>query len=324
MPQSSTYFAAAKLRMKQKKFINMGDINRLIEASDYASAKSILQDIGLSDSNDYDKALDDLINQACKNIRAYSSDEKLSWALLVPYDAHNIKIILKSRLLNIEPNHLYKNANIPISKLIRALDNRNYSILPKQLQEAVIEIEKLSLMGIEPYMIDVIIDKASYALLFNSIDKNKYSHIYSYFQKQLVFVNVLAALRLKRMNKSTEEIEKILIPSDLLSEKIIARNIGNLQALKIKLLSVDRSFAHALDLYISEQIDLSELEIKANAALADSFNSIRFKPLHVENILYYFYDLAKKLSIIRLIMVSKLNSVSTDKLKEAIQNKYGI
>ncbi|NMD38022.1 MAG: V-type ATPase subunit, partial [Christensenellaceae bacterium] len=190
MAQSSIRFATAKIKMKQASSVSQNDIARLSEAVTFNEALQVLVDIGFlsGDNRDYDFAVDRYVSNACNLVNKFTTDENLSKAMLLKFDGHNLKVLLKSRLLNIEPDHLYNCGTIAVDKLKHAVANHNYSVLPTKLKHCLQHLEKEIVTNFDPLKIDVEIDKAVYSVIFDFIKNLNNKTITNYFTKQVTFL----------------------------------------------------------------------------------------------------------------------------------------
>lgn len=324
MAQSSALFALAKIRLKQSKAIGQSDLSRLMDAGSFDEAKQVLVDIGFMPSaeDDYEAYADKYVSEASLALRRYSPDELLSKAVLLQYDAHNLKVLFKARLLNVEPAYLYTCGVIELQKLKHMVVNHQYGHLPPSLAQCMNELERLSVTGIEPYAIDAKIDQALYRELLDILKKVCNPRLSEYIHKKITFLNIIIALRLLKMQKSAELLSEVLLEGALISQKQIVRSYANLHQLAPLLKQVDKTFALAFIRYLNGQISLAHLEMVGDNALLAVFKGLAYAPSDIDNLLLYSIASQRQAAALRLIMAAKSSGVSNDSIRERMRDIY--
>lgn len=322
MAQSSVLFAAAKIKMKQSKAISSNDIARLIEADGFDSAKQVLVDIGFmpTTQDDYEIFADKYVSSACSYLEKYSPFPTLSNVLLFPYDAHNLKVLFKARLLGVEPNYLYNCGTVPLQKLKHAILNHHYGILPHAFKVCMLKLEKLSVTGIAPYVIDAMIDRACYALLMEQAQAFGNPNVIEYVEKKMVFTNIMMALRLQQMHKPQDMLVDLLLDSKRISKQRIISHYAALHQLQSQLHLVDKDFAEAFAKYNHGQYSLANVEKEADNSLLKIFKKVKFQSLHIDALMLYALTTQRQAAALRLVMAAKQSGASVEDIKERMRN----
>ncbi len=321
MAQKSIQFAAAKIKMKQANSVSQNDIARLSEAVTYNEALQVLVDIGFlsSENRDYDFAVDRYVSNACNLVNKFTTDQNLSNAMLLKFDGHNLKVLLKSRLLNIEPDYLYNCGTIPVDKLKHAVANHNYKPLPNKLKVSMQNLEKEIVTNFDPLKIDVEIDKAVYSVIFDYVNNLNNNTIKDYFTKQVTFLNILMMLRTLQMGKKPEFLADMLIDGGLISKADMLKAFTNPNKLTPKLTLIDKTFANMYDKLMAGQANLSALEKTSDDVLLSIFKPFYYKPINIENLAAYILTTQRQGAAIRLIMAAKASGASQDDINERMR-----
>ena len=108
MPQSSIAYAIGSARAPSRRPLGRSDLERLFSASGYEEARRQLADMGYGGGQDEDAGQLSVraLGQACAFLRRITPDPALTNAFLLRYDAQNLKILLKARILGEEPRML--------------------------------------------------------------------------------------------------------------------------------------------------------------------------------------------------------------------------
>lgn len=321
MSQNSVLFASAKVKMRQRNSIDQNDISRLLDSKNYDQAIQALLDIGFinSETEDYETAADNYVLSACELVNKVSPNEHLTNALLYNYDAHNLKVLFKARILGVEPSFLYNCGVLNLNKLKHAVINHNYSFLPVQLKSFKNEIEKLSVTGMDPLLIDAKIDKAVYSVIFENLNKLNNPTVSEFFNKKVVFINTLMMIRVKNMGKKPELLQELLIDQSSIKAKDFIKFFNNPQKLHWPLLAVDKAFADSFMQYINGQTNLSTLEKTADNSTISVFKKFYYKPISLEYIANYLIATQRQAAAVRLVMAGKQNAATNDSIKERMR-----
>ena len=101
MAQPSVYFSAGRLTMLQRNVLDAAGMERLLSTASLPEARKTLSELGWTgaDITDPEQLAADRVNQAAQDARALSPDPALVDCFLYAYDAANLKMLLKARLL---------------------------------------------------------------------------------------------------------------------------------------------------------------------------------------------------------------------------------
>ena len=171
MAQPSVYFSAGRLTMLQRNVLDAAGMERLLSTASLPEARKTLSELGWTgaDITDPEQLAADRVNQAAQDARALSPDPALVDCFLYAYDAANLKMLLKARLLGLSAPALSDCGTIPADALRHAVTDHRYSTLPAAFRDAMNRLEQNIVTGIDPMSIDVAIDRAMYQLIFSRL-----------------------------------------------------------------------------------------------------------------------------------------------------------
>ena len=103
MAQPSVYFSAGRLTMLQRNVLDAAGMERLLSTASLPEARKTLSELGWTgaDITDPEQLAADRVNQAAQDARALSPEPALVDCFLYAYDAANLKMLLKARLLGL-------------------------------------------------------------------------------------------------------------------------------------------------------------------------------------------------------------------------------
>ena len=213
MAQPSVYFSAGRLTMLQRNVLDAAGMERLLSTASLPEARKTLSELGWTgaDITDPEQLAADRVNQAAQDARALSPDPALVDCFLYAYDAANLKMLLKARLLGLSAPALSDCGTIPADALRHAVTDHRYSTLPAAFRDAMNRLEQNIVTGIDPMSIDVAIDRAMYQLIFNRLKGTHRPVTLQYFRGHVDLLNAVALLRVRQMKKDEAFFMSVLL-----------------------------------------------------------------------------------------------------------------
>ena len=213
MAQPSVYFSAGRLTMLQRNVLDAAGMERLLSTASLPEARKTLSELGWTgaDITDPEQLAADRVNQAAQDARALSPDPALVDCFLYAYDAANLKMLLKARLLGLSAPALSDCGTIPADALRHAVTDHRYSTLPAAFRDAMNRLEQNIVTGIDPMSIDVAIDRAMYQLIFSRLKGTHSPVTLQYFRGHVDLLNAVALLRVRQMKKDESFFMSVLL-----------------------------------------------------------------------------------------------------------------
>lgn len=218
MAQPSVYFSAGRLTMLQRNVLDAAGMERLLSTASLPEARKTLSELGWTgaDITDPEQLAADRVNQAAQDARALSPDPALVDCFLYAYDAANLKMLLKARLLGLSAPALSDCGTIPADTLHHAVTDHRYSTLPAAFRDAMNRLEQNIVTGIDPMSIDVAIDRAMYQLIFSRLKGTHSPVTLQYFRGHVDLLNAVALLRVRQMKKDESFFMSVLLDGGMI------------------------------------------------------------------------------------------------------------
>jgi V/A-type H+-transporting ATPase subunit C len=332
MPQQSVAYAVARIRALETKLLTVDRINRMVEADSPEDAYKQLAETNYgtamaeySDYNEYESLLAKEMAEVTKTIEEVTPQKEVTDLFLMKYDIHNIKVLLKARLLGIESeNLLVEGGTIAIAKLKDGVLTGNYRDFPRWLKATMVELEEGLAVRVNPQTIEIALDLAMFHHIFFVLDAKKFPKIKQYFLRQTDYINLKTLLRIKKLQQDESFLEKVLLPYGTVALSFYkqAFNESHEQLLeKIQYSVFGEATAEGLKVYI-ETGNLTVLEKQTDNALLAYIQEESKNPFGLEAVVGYLLAKENEIKIIRLIMVSRINGLSVEKLRERLRDVY--
>jgi len=339
--QEEYAFANGRIKKLEKELINNEILDRMIKSTDITSAMKILTE---SDLNNYSFELNNPLNfevslnqellhtyDIIKSISKVSTFNFLYFTFASRYDFHNIKILIKSKYLKKEfSNELISPiTTIDIEKLNSAVKDEKYEDIPDSfeflIKKTLSEYNKFK----DPEIIDFVLDKERYIMIFNKIREVEIIEAEELFLKRFIRINIdlnniINCVRAKIRGEKKAFTKEFLIPEgDFKTENIMEIYDSPLSSWCEKLIYTDYKDTIEQGLnYFQKNNSLMELEkLRDNFIL--NFSKIgKYVTFGIEPLVGFITAKENDIKNIRIILSGKLNKLSPDQIKERVRDTY--
>jgi len=339
--QEEYAFANGRIRKLEKGLLNKDILDRMIKSSDAVSALKILTESDLNDYSfdlnnpaDFENSLNKELFHTydiIKNISKVSTFNFLYFTFASKYDFHNIKILIKSKYLKKDiSNELFSPiGTIDIEKLNLAIRDEKYEDIPNSfeflIKKTFSEYSKFK----DPEIIDFILDKERYIMIFNKIKEVEIIETEELFLRRFIKINIdlnniISCIRAKIRGERKSFTKEFLIPEgDFKIENIVEIYDSPLSSWFEKLIHTDYKDIVELGVnYFQKNNSLMELEkLRDNFIL--NFSKIgKYITFGIEPLVGFITAKENDIKNIRIILSGKLNKLSPDQIKERVRDTY--
>lgn len=221
MPQASYEYAVGRISELSTKMLDSAQLRRIHEAPDEKSALAMLLETGyggglsqdqVSDS-DIDYVIRSQLQLSRKTIWELTPAPELTSLFFLRVDTHNIKTLLKARLLGREvPDILIDDGVIPLPLLKECINTKNYDPLPEAYRKALNKIEAELQHDIDPLKFSAQIDGAMFTHIKNVLDQQKdHSFVRKFFSMLADFQNARSVIRARLLGWDVDKLKNLLL-----------------------------------------------------------------------------------------------------------------
>ena len=322
MPQDSIYYAMGRISVMSADALNGQKLERLLQAQSALEARRVLSEIGWTDTGDVEKAASEHVQKACKAVRDLSVHEKTLDCFLMRYDVNNLKILFKARSLGVSTEALSPCGSIPMETLRHAVTEHNYHALPPALKNAAEELEKQMAVRVDPLMIDVRLDQALYAAIFEDLPKND-RIARAYFVAQVDLTNLLMALRARNIGKDAGFFGDMLIMGGTIEKRAWLKAYENPERLPLLVKGYGLKVFNAA---IAAQ--LSKDKLPALERAMDDYLTALYLPYKRvmdknERLIGYLLMRQREAAAVKLILAGKQGGFPQEAIRERLRELYG-
>lgn len=324
--------SVVRTRVLEKRLLQRTIIERMIDAENIAVVFRILGETEYSNQlgkvdrpEDYDKVLSAELDRVYKLMKEVSPDKRVIDLLLLKYDYHNLKVMVKEHILDKDFSHMYVNrGTVDYQEIKSDLLAENIKDIQEEFSNALEEVLSDYEKTKDPQRIDLILDKYYFEHLYDLAKETEIDLFIEYVEDLIDFTNIRTLIRLKKQNKSNKFLEEVLLPNGNIDlETIVLSLTDNIDNIinKFKNHSISPSLKQGL-LDYDETGSLSHYEKYMDNHLMElnrSSFSVHFGP---EPLFSYIVAKETEISILRIIMVSKINNIPPDSIRERLRDLY--
>ncbi len=317
---------SATTRVYEKYLLDKTTIDRLIDSTNYDEFKRILAETSYADlansiksRDELDEGLDEEANQMYRDYYKMTKDTELVEILTAKYTFHNLKTLLKNRILDEDLMHLilrvndydYEGMYAEIMEYGKVGKDRPFS---EYINAALNEYNESQ----DPQRLDMQMDMFQYEYMLELAEKTNSPIIVEYVKNLIDVQNINMTLRAKRQNHRINCVADFLIrggniPKDIYTTYYF-EDIDEIIK-EFKSYNVYNSLKEALDLY---EKDNRLLHFRQTTDFYLDNISIRGKRVTYGPEVLFSYMLRKEreIRILRTILIGKINDLTPDEIRE--------
>lgn len=334
--QEAYGYAVARIRAMEHRLLDAGVIQRMIDADDTASVLKILGETSYASAlasqtgdQNFDKALESELHAIYEEVRAFAPDKELVDLLRIPYDFHNVKVLVKSlfsartggkRRLDL----LTSLGSQPVDSLISDIEAEDYRLLPFGLNTLLPKCFSVWDQTKDVLEVERLLDERLYEVMLEKANGLGMAGVTEWVRARIDGENIRSLLRLKRFGFDAAMalpfmhaggaidagvlVPLITEPFESWSRSIEFSDFGSAIA------SIDAAGGFA-ELILSLEKLLDDFYL-------DKIAVSRFSPSAPENIPTYLWAKEMEVKNVRMILVSKANKGDKDQLRRLLRHGY--
>lgn len=321
-----------RIRVYETKLLDKSKIDRMIDSTSASEALKVLQEteygnlIGnVNIPEDYEVILSEELKRVFNLMYNISPVKSLVDLMSIKYDYHNIKVILKGMFLKEDLSHLLiPVGNNEASKLKYLIENMQLSDFEPIMRESIEETISSFKNTNDPQMVDIILDKYMFKSLIHIKNEINDAFVDKYVIALIDSTNLKTLLRVKKQNKGREFFTSVIIEGGSIDkDKLLIMLNDTPENIANKLVfSNYAEFIKSGIEYYTKTSSVSLLEKLVDNFIMDMMKNAKIIPFGVEPLLAYIYAKETEIKIVRIIMVGKLNNISSKVVREGLRDSY--
>jgi V/A-type H+/Na+-transporting ATPase subunit C len=327
-------YAVARIRALENRLLDRSRIEMMLEAKSAQDVLKILSEtdygpaIGeIQDEYEYEEALTTERKNVIDLLKKIAPNPEVIGLLIMKYDFHNMKVLLKAKYLDESADHLLVDAgSVDPEKLKKMVDEGNFRYLPPLMRRAVEKTVEEFQKDEDPQIISFALDKYLYENLSTLATELKADFLVRYFQIQADLINLSAFLRVKSLNKSREFLDSVLLENGKIEKRVFLQLFMEPEpadALIVRLYNTE--YAQIVEegaRLWAKNHSTTDFEKLADNYLLRYLKSAKMVVFGAEPLIAYLLAKEIEIKIIRMIMVSKLNGIPVEEIRERLRDVY--
>ncbi len=208
-------YAVARLRAMSGRLLEEALLQRILESEDLDSALKVLGEtvysswlMELKGNGEFDRAIEAELLHVYGEVQKFVPDPALVHLCRLPYDFHNVKVLLKSALLVREGGErrfdlLTSLGNIPSDDLIMAMESEDFRLLPFGLHLLVPHCFSVWEQTKDILEVEKLLDEGLFAAMRKTASATGIEAASLWVRGKIDAENVRNLLRMKRMDMET-------------------------------------------------------------------------------------------------------------------------
>lgn len=321
-----------RLRVMETRILDDGKLNRIIDSASPEDAVKILQETeyaahmsGMKRAEDYEVILSGELRRVYRLMYEICPVKSVVDVMSVKYDYHNIKVLIKSRILDRDfSNLLIPIGMIELEKLQLSIKNDNHSDLPFFMRDAIEKIQDDFAKYKDPQRVDIIADRYMFQHMLSISMETGDDFIEKYVKTIIDFTNLKALLRIKKQKKSREFLNDVIVEGGYIDcDKIESLLLESAENIPVRLNYTD--YAELLKAGIEAYVkngSVNFIEKLMDNYLVAMIRDTKYVSFSPEPVIAYIYAKENEIKLLRIILVGKINKISPELIRERLRDNY--
>ena len=329
MPQPSYAYACARISALEKSLFGKETIRRMTEGSLEEAMRQIVDakygNLPEATSADIEKMIDTVRRQTAETVRELSPDSALTDLFLLATDAHNLKILVKARLLGLSEPATLEGGLYSCEQIGNMVAQQSYGELPQALADSLVALEAKLRVQPDPQTVSVYVDYGYRAHCLASTEKTKEAFAKLYFSALCDFDNVITFLRMRAMGAQKEDLKAVLLPTRGIRAQAL------IDAYELSSESLTKALSDSVaKLALLEGLagmlttgNIAMLEKARDNYLLSLVNDHRHDVMTIFPVVGYYLARDREAKALRLIVTVKRNGLDDGVIPERLRELYG-
>ncbi len=327
-------YSVARLRAMENRLLDDALFQRLIESDGLDSAIKVLGEtvyapwlMEMKSNEDFDSALGSELNHVYSEVSRFAPDEELVQICRLPYDFHNVKVLIKSSILSKQGGErrfdlLTALGNIETDSLVMAVESEEYRLLPYGLNRVVPQALSLWEQNRDMVEVECLLDSALFEAMWKMVKALSMPDVEMWFKRKLDAENIRTLIRLHRIGADSSYSSKFLHPGGWISvDRMIAVLSEPLESWG-RLLSFSDA-GSVFDL-VQDSSDLDSLLMVFDTILDNyvtrTLDGAKYGASDPRNFLRHLWMKEMEVKNLRVILVSLTNGSEKERVRRLIRN----
>jgi len=325
-------YAVSRIKAMENRMVDSTMLQQMADAHGFDGAWKLLMEtcygqwVAETGASSYDKLLEAELVYLYNELRKFVPDPSIVSLFQIPYDFHNMKVVLKSLFAQRGGGEsrwdlLVSMGSYPADEMILAIESEDYRLLPYQLHRVIPSCVMIWEQTKNILEIENILDRHMFYAMRLIADDISYPGVKEYVRLRIDGENIRTMLRLKRLNVDVSEVLDHLHPGGTFSSDLLTQLYPEPRESWSRALS----FGYMGDVLsgIEEVEDfqvLPEVERRSDRLISSYLDQYQYDPFAPEQVVRYLWFKEMEVRNLRIILVGKASGVEKDMIKGLLRH----
>ncbi len=343
MAQDTQYlYATTRVRALEKLLLSRERSERMIDARSEEEALRVLEECGLTfpAERDVESVLADYRADSFALLSELSPDPRLTDIFRLPYDYHNLKVLLKAQAADFAMSGAASSSaaareeaeddtlmslmvsagRVPVKRLRESFLAESYSDLPRAMARVIPEARELLARTGDPQLTDLLLDKTLLSETLSLSEEIGNAFLIGYARLGLDVYNLRTVLRATRMGRGVDFFRQALVPGGtvdparLTAVLAASGSLSELYAATVLAEAGERAQG-----VLTGGEELTAFERAAQNAQIAYLRPARYVSFGVEPLVAFLVAREADITAIRVILTGRRAGVSPEALRQRLR-----
>ncbi|MCF4113694.1 MULTISPECIES: V-type ATPase subunit [Dethiosulfovibrio] len=326
-------YLVARLRAMENRLLDESLFQRLIECDGLDGAIKVLGEtvyapwiMEMKSNEEFDSAIEAELHLAYDEISRFTPDEELVQLCRLPYDFHNVKVLVKSLILSKEGGDrrfdlLTSLGTIDTDSLVMAVESEEYRLLPFGLHRTIPQVLTHWDQNHDMLAVECALDRCLFKAMSDLVGKLSMPQVNLWFKRRVDAENVRTLIRLSRAQvEPSAAVDFLHKGGDISIDRLISTLAEPIESWGRLLAFAD--VGTVFD-YIQDASDMETLLMVFDKILDDYVTDVleeaKYGCFEPENVLRFSWLKELEAKNLRVILVSIANGADRDMVRRLMR-----
>lgn len=327
-------FASSCIRGKERFLLESKDIAKMMSAKSQQEAIRMIADFGYiaeeasksSEANLVDVMLSEELTKTYADVISLLYDKHALDTLLLVYDYHNIKAIIKGEMADTDPkDSIVDIGTIPRESLSQMIKDRDFVTMSFIMKNAIQEAFESFAKTKDPQKIDFVLDRACYLEMKAKAESTGSIFLQNYVALLIDTINVKTFARIREMKADWVAFNHVFLPGGKISESIFVAGFDEDYTHFAEKLKPYHTFEDVMTKGGQKLLEtgrFTELERLCDNAIMEFITKAKAVSYGIEIPVAYLVAKEGEIRLIRIILAAIEQGLSADQLSARIRRTY--
>lgn len=325
-------YVSARIKFLETKLLGKNAIDRLLDAPEAEDVIKALSDTeygsdiaDMENIYDFEKVLEQSMGRTIKTLKESFKNHEIIRFFTLKNDYHNLKVIVKGNILGAEFKEYFSQlGEVSPEEMQKYAQGDTGAIIPDSLKEAYHRAVETYEITKNPQKVDLVLDQALFEEMTKIVESSSDSFLKEYLAALADLTNIKTLVRLQKIDADIRTLESALVDGGNLTKEFFKEIFtGTTQNIIEAFNSTPyhEVVEEGLASWESTGSPLVFEKMIDNYMVALARRGL-YKPFGPETVIGYMAARENELKLLRIIIVGKINGISSDMIRERLRDVY--